>query len=102
MKPTTPNVGATALSMAGAATATVWPATCGSAATGAPAAAVAPVSSAGEAEAGSFARFALVADQVKGKKLRSGGRLADVAPTALELMGLAKPAEMTGESLIEK
>jgi 2,3-bisphosphoglycerate-independent phosphoglycerate mutase len=33
-------------------------------------------------------------------KLRSGGRLADVAPTVLALMGLPKPAEMTGESLI--
>ena len=28
------------------------------------------------------------------------GRLADIAPTLLELMGLAKPAEMTGRSLI--
>lgn len=28
------------------------------------------------------------------------GRLADVAPTLLDLMGLPKPAEMTGESLI--
>lgn len=35
-----------------------------------------------------------------GTKLRSGGRLADVAPTVLQLMGLPKPAEMTGESLI--
>lgn len=33
-------------------------------------------------------------------KLRSGGRLADVAPTVLDLMGLSKPPEMTGESLI--
>jgi 2,3-bisphosphoglycerate-independent phosphoglycerate mutase len=33
-------------------------------------------------------------------KLRSGGRLADVAPTVLDLMGLPKPPEMTGESLI--
>jgi len=33
-------------------------------------------------------------------KLRSGGRLADLAPTLLALMGLPKPAEMTGESLI--
>ena len=32
--------------------------------------------------------------------LRSGGRLADLAPTVLALMGLPKPAEMTGESLI--
>ena len=29
------------------------------------------------------------------------GILADVAPTVLDLMGLPKPAEMTGESLIE-
>ncbi|WP_439860645.1 2,3-bisphosphoglycerate-independent phosphoglycerate mutase [Pseudomonas sp. MBLB4136] len=32
--------------------------------------------------------------------LRHGGVLADVAPTLLELMGLAKPAEMTGTSII--
>ena len=30
------------------------------------------------------------------------GRLADLAPTLLELMGYEKPAEMTGESLIVK
>ncbi len=30
------------------------------------------------------------------------GRLADIVPTALELMGLAIPAEMTGRSLIER
>ena len=34
-------------------------------------------------------------------KLRPG-RLADLAPTLLELMGFEKPKEMTGESLIEK
>jgi len=33
-------------------------------------------------------------------QLRSGGRLADIAPTVLALMGLPKPTEMTGESLI--
>ncbi|HEX2853540.1 MAG TPA: 2,3-bisphosphoglycerate-independent phosphoglycerate mutase [Opitutaceae bacterium] len=33
-------------------------------------------------------------------KMRSGGRLADIAPTVLQLMGLPKPLEMTGESLI--
>jgi 2,3-bisphosphoglycerate-independent phosphoglycerate mutase len=32
--------------------------------------------------------------------LRSGGRLADVAPTLLDLMGLAPAADMTGESLV--
>ena len=33
-------------------------------------------------------------------KMRSGGRLADIAPTLLDLMELPKPVEMTGESLI--
>lgn len=32
--------------------------------------------------------------------LRSGGRLADIAPTMLKIMGLPKPPEMTGESII--
>ena len=34
-------------------------------------------------------------------KLREGGRLADIAPTMLKLLGLAVPAEMDGKSLIE-
>jgi len=34
-------------------------------------------------------------------KLRDG-RLADLAPTMLDLMGLNKPEEMTGETLILK
>ena len=29
-----------------------------------------------------------------------GGKLCDLCPTLLDLMGLEKPAEMTGESLI--
>jgi 2,3-bisphosphoglycerate-independent phosphoglycerate mutase len=33
-------------------------------------------------------------------KLREGGRLADIAPSMLKIMGLAKPAEMNGESII--
>ena len=35
-----------------------------------------------------------------GAALRQGGRLADLAPTVLQLMGLPQPAEMTGQSLI--
>ena len=37
----------------------------------------------------------------KHAKLKEG-RLADLAPTMLEIMGIEKPAEMTGETLIEK
>src|SRR5690554_5340295 len=35
-------------------------------------------------------------------KLRSGGILADLAPSILDLMEIPKPVEMTGESLIVK
>ena len=37
-----------------------------------------------------------------GYTLREGGCLADIAPTLIELMGMEKPAEMTGESLLIK
>jgi 2,3-bisphosphoglycerate-independent phosphoglycerate mutase len=33
-------------------------------------------------------------------KLRNGGRLADIAPTMLKILGLPQPPEMTGKSLI--
>ena len=42
----------------------------------------------------------VVDNQGNRKQLRTGGRLADIAPTALRLLGLDQPAEMTGESLI--
>ncbi|MDD2580382.1 MAG: 2,3-bisphosphoglycerate-independent phosphoglycerate mutase [Desulfuromonadaceae bacterium] len=42
----------------------------------------------------------LVDDNRKGSKLREGGRLADVAPTMLKMLGIAQPKEMTGESLL--
>ncbi len=35
-------------------------------------------------------------------KLRDKGKLADVAPTVLDIMGIDQPEEMTGESLIKK
>jgi 2,3-bisphosphoglycerate-independent phosphoglycerate mutase len=44
----------------------------------------------------------LVDDRYIGYDLRTDGRLADVAPTLLDVMGLPKPEEMTGESLIVK
>ena len=37
-----------------------------------------------------------------GTELRKGGRLADIAPTMLDVMGLACPAEMDGTTLIVK
>jgi bisphosphoglycerate-independent phosphoglycerate mutase (AlkP superfamily) len=38
--------------------------------------------------------------ELKNATLRSG-ILADIAPTILDLMGLPKPAEMTGRSLLQ-
>ncbi|MDR1892512.1 MAG: 2,3-bisphosphoglycerate-independent phosphoglycerate mutase [Oscillospiraceae bacterium] len=35
-----------------------------------------------------------------GAKLREGGRLCDISPTMLKIMGLPQPPEMDGESLI--
>jgi 2,3-bisphosphoglycerate-independent phosphoglycerate mutase len=40
-------------------------------------------------------------EKLIGKKLRDGGRLADIAPTLLTSMGIEVPKEMTGKSLIE-
>ena len=39
---------------------------------------------------------------VDGVTLRGGGILADVAPTALDMLGIPKPEAMTGESLIQR
>ncbi|MFC6716867.1 2,3-bisphosphoglycerate-independent phosphoglycerate mutase [Natrialbaceae archaeon GCM10025810] len=36
-----------------------------------------------------------------GKTVRKGGTLADIAPTLLESIGVERPPEMTGESLLE-
>jgi 2,3-bisphosphoglycerate-independent phosphoglycerate mutase len=53
--------------------------------------------------------FYLVAERFKGRKFVNGdameaetlGSLADVAPTLLEVMGIAKPEQMTSKSLLE-
>ncbi|HEX8790045.1 MAG TPA: 2,3-bisphosphoglycerate-independent phosphoglycerate mutase [Polyangiaceae bacterium] len=41
-----------------------------------------------------------VSDADAGARIRSGGRICDVAPTMLELLGLPQPVEMTGKSLL--
>ena len=44
--------------------------------------------------------FVVFDKEYKNCKLRQDGRLADVIPTVLQLMGLEQPEEMTGETLI--
>jgi len=45
--------------------------------------------------------FILVDDQLKGRHLREGGALCDVAPTLLELLKIPQPPDMTGKSLLD-
>ena len=45
--------------------------------------------------------FIVAGDKYIGKKLKSGKALCDVAPTLLHIMGVKKPEEMTGESIIQ-
>lgn len=42
----------------------------------------------------------VISKAAKGQRLRSGGKLADVAPTLLKMMEIKKPKEMTGRSLL--
>lgn len=44
--------------------------------------------------------YSLIGKDLSGIKLKKNGGLKDVAPTILEIMGIEKPVEMTGESLI--
>ncbi len=44
----------------------------------------------------------VVGEAFKGRRLREGGRLSDIAPTMLDMIGMDKPPEMTGESLLSK
>ena len=46
--------------------------------------------------------FILITNDMKNAKLRTDGKLADITPTMLDLLGVEKPAEMDGESLIIK
>ncbi len=44
----------------------------------------------------------LIDDSRRGANLRHDGRLADLAPTLLDIMGIPQPPEMTGATLIKK
>ena len=46
--------------------------------------------------------FIVAGDKFVGKTLRTGGALCDVAPTLLDVMGVEKPKEMEGKSLLLK
>ena len=54
-----------------------------------------------KAHTDSLVPFVYVNDDDRDVKLRNKGRLCDVAPTMLELLGLAKPQAMTGQSLLQ-
>jgi 2,3-bisphosphoglycerate-independent phosphoglycerate mutase len=45
--------------------------------------------------------FIAIGADLVGRKLRAGGRLADVAPTILDYLGLTQPPQMDGRSLLE-
>lgn len=45
--------------------------------------------------------FILVRDEFRGRRLRAGGALCDVAPTILQLLEIPLPPEMTGHPLLE-
>jgi 2,3-bisphosphoglycerate-independent phosphoglycerate mutase len=45
--------------------------------------------------------FIYVASDSKGKTLKESGKLSDIAPTVLSLLGLPIPEEMTADVLIE-
>jgi 2,3-bisphosphoglycerate-independent phosphoglycerate mutase len=44
--------------------------------------------------------FIVASDELRGAKLRGEGVLADVAPTALQIMGIPQPKEMKGLGMI--
>ena len=46
--------------------------------------------------------FIFITNDMKDAKLRTDGKLADITPTMLDLLGLEKPAEMDGSTLIIK
>ncbi|HKY64333.1 MAG TPA: 2,3-bisphosphoglycerate-independent phosphoglycerate mutase [bacterium] len=44
--------------------------------------------------------FLLIGEAWKGSRLRPLGKLEDIAPTMLQILGIPQPAEMTGRSMI--
>jgi 2,3-bisphosphoglycerate-independent phosphoglycerate mutase len=43
----------------------------------------------------------IIGEAFAGRKLRTDGKLGDIAPTALEMMDIAQPKEMSGRSLLD-
>ena len=64
------------------------------------AAAAAQLRTTEEAAADASGRMAALADRRAEAEARLRARAADLAPTLLDLMGLPRPAEMTGRSLL--
>jgi 2,3-bisphosphoglycerate-independent phosphoglycerate mutase len=46
--------------------------------------------------------FLLVSDDLRGRRLKARGRLGDIAPTLLPLLGLAASPQMQGHNLLEE
>lgn len=46
--------------------------------------------------------FIFISNDMKDAKLRTDGKLADITPTMLDLLGIEKPVEMDGDTLIIK
>ncbi len=46
--------------------------------------------------------FILISPEGKNIKIKQGGGLQDIAPTALDLLDIEKPEEMTGKSMVKK
>ncbi|MHC5027463.1 MAG: 2,3-bisphosphoglycerate-independent phosphoglycerate mutase [Planctomycetota bacterium] len=44
--------------------------------------------------------LSIVGERWRGAEIRTGGRLADIAPTVLKMMDIDRPAAMTGASLV--
>jgi 2,3-bisphosphoglycerate-independent phosphoglycerate mutase len=47
-------------------------------------------------------KFSIIGNNYQNVKLKDDMALCDVAPTMLEILGIEKPTQMTGESILIK